>query len=77
MYIGIFLFFRFCLGVSILYVEKTEEVEVCLGVPSLPGEGRRWWSLILCFIVVVLVIVWGIILGDTCERGSVFIVSVV
>lgn len=24
----------------------------------------------LCFIVVVLVIVWGIILGDMCEMGS-------
>lgn len=29
-----------------------------------------------CFIVVVLVIVWGIILGDMCERGSFFTVPV-
>lgn len=26
----------------------------------------------LCFIVVVVVIVWGIILGNTCERESLF-----
>lgn len=31
------------------------------------GGGR---VLNLCFVVVVLVIVWGIILGDMCERGS-------
>lgn len=70
-------------GVSILYVEKTKEVEVCWGVPYPPanraGEVQKekeagGWN--LCFIVVVLVIVWGIIFGDMYERGSFFIVSV-
>lgn len=44
------------------------------------GEVQRGrWAgggLNLCFIVVVVVIVWGIILRDMCERGSLFIVSV-
>ena len=39
-------------------------------------KGSGGWGLNLCFIVVVLVIVWGIIFGDMCERGSFFIVSV-
>ncbi len=68
---------------SILYVEKTKEVEVCWGVPYRPanraGEVQKGkgagGGLNLCFIVVVLVIVWGIILGDMCEGGSFFIVS--
>lgn len=39
------------------------------------GEGVRGaGGLNLCFtvVVVVVVIVWGIILGDMCERGSLF-----
>lgn len=42
------------------------------------GSGGWGWEgvLNLCFVVVVLVIVWGIILGDMCERGSFFILSV-
>lgn len=57
-------------GVSILYVEKTKEVEFCWGIPYPPanhagevhkGKGAVGGGLNLCFIVVVLVIVWGII----------------
>lgn len=50
-------------GVSILYVEKMKEVDVCWGVPYPPanqagevqktGEGREGLS--LCFVVVVIV----------------------
>lgn len=56
-------------------VEKTKEVEVFWGIPYPPanhaGEVQEWkLESDLCFIVVVLVIVWGIIWGDICERGS-------
>lgn len=67
-----------------LLCEEKKEVEICFQSLILPAnqaggvqkEKMDNVGLNLCFIVVVVVvIVWGIILGNMCERESLFNVS--